>query len=313
MVFAIETAAFVMKFSFSLAPFTNRFIPTAIVLALSAGFCFGQELKGIIDTHVHCDPDSAPRSIDALETARLARDEGMRALVFKNHYAPTVQLAYVVNKVVPGVEVYGAVVLNRAVGGINPEAVVQAATFKGGYAKVVWMPTFDAGNEADHPKRPFVPVSKDGKLLTEVLEVLRLMSKYKLALGTGHSSAAENLMLVRAARDTGVKGVVVTHPTGKMTVAQMKEAAADGAYIEFVYHSLLGPTQRGPKIEDYVREIRAIGPEHCILSSDLGQADSPVHTEGWKTYLEILRRQGITQAEIDLMARRNPARFLGLE
>src|SRR5271155_142190 len=110
----------------------------ALILALSAAAGFGQTLAGIVDTHVHCDPDSAPRSVDCLEAARLAKDAGMRALLFKNHFAPTVQIAYIISKVVPGVEVYGSIVLNRAVGGINAEAVTQAATFKGGFLKVVW-------------------------------------------------------------------------------------------------------------------------------------------------------------------------------
>src|SRR5438067_581392 len=99
-----------------------------LLLALCVGGCFGQ-LKGIVDVHVHSDPDSAPRSIDALDAARMARDEGVRALLLKNHFAPTVQLAYVVGRAVPGVEVYGGIVLNRAVGGINVTAVEQAATF----------------------------------------------------------------------------------------------------------------------------------------------------------------------------------------
>jgi hypothetical protein len=245
----------------------------AVLLALCASAGFGQLLNGITDTHVHCDPDSAPRSIDCLEAARLAHNEGMRALLFKNHFAPTVQLAYMVSHVVSGVDVYGGIVLNRAVGGINAEAVRQAATFKGGYCKVVWMPTFDAGS---------VAVSRDGKLLPEVIDVLHVIGQYKLALASGHISAIETLMLVKAARAAGIDRIVATHPTGKLTVDQMKEAAAGGAWIEFVYHSLLGSGARTPEIGDYVREIRAIGPEYCILSSDLGQADSPVHTVDWK-------------------------------
>src|SRR5947207_12548994 len=256
----------------------SDFMRTSLLLALCAGACFGQ-LKGIVDLHVHSDPDSAPRSIDALEAARMARDEGMRALLLKNHFAPTVQLAYIVAKAVPGVEVYGGIVLNRSVGGINPFAVEQAATFRGRYARVVWMPTFDAGK---------VPVSRDGKLLPEVLDVLRIMAKYKLALATGHSTAAEHLMLTREARKAGITRIILTHPSGVMTNDQMKEAAAEGAYVELVYHSLLG---RGRlTIDSYVQTIKAVGAEHCILSSDLGQADSPVHTVGWKAYLELLQK-----------------------
>lgn len=282
-------------------------------LALFAAAASGQDLKGIIDTHVHCDPDSAPRSIDCLEAARLARAEGMRGLLFKNHYAPTVQIAYIIAKVVPDIQVFGGIVLNRSVGGINPEAVTQAATFKGSFCKVVWLPTFDAGNEQHHPNHPYVAVSRDGKLLPEVIAVLKLIKKYDLALATGHISAGENLMVIHAAHQMGIERIVATHPSGKMSIPQMKEAAADGAYIEFVYHSLLGTGPHAPTVEEYVTEIHAVGAEHCILSSDLGQADSPVHTVGWKKYLNILRKAGISEAEIDMMARHNPARFLGLE
>jgi hypothetical protein len=282
----------------------------ALLLALSAATCLAQ-LKGIVDTHVHSDPDTAARSIDALEAARLAQGEGMRALLLKNHNAATVQLAYIVQKVVPGVEVYGGVVLNRALGGINPAAVEQAALMKGGHLRMVWMPTFDAGNEAARPNRPFVPVSKDGKLLPEVIDVLKLIAKYKIGLATGHSTPAEHLMLVHEGRKAGVTKMIVTHPSGRMSFEQMKEAAAGGAYIEFAYHSLLGGGAGA--LAQYVKAIKAIGPEHCVLTSDLGQADSPVHTAGWKTYLELLQKAGITQPEIDTMARRNPSRLLGLD
>ena len=283
-----------------------------LLLVLFASVCSAQ-LTGITDTHVHSDPDSIARSIDAIEAARLARDEGMRALLLKNHFAPTVQLAYVVNKVVPGVGVYGGVVLNRAVGGVNAATVEQAATFRGGYAKVVWMPTFDAGNEASPPNRPYVPVSRNGELLPEVLDVLQLVAKHNLALATGHSSAEENLMLIREGRKAGITRIMVTHPVGRMTVEQLREAAAAGAYIELTYYSLLGSGPRTPTPASYAELIKTIGAEHCVLTSDLGREDSPVHTVGWKAYLDLLLQAGISQQEIDLMARRNPARFLDLQ
>ena len=55
-------------------------------------------LAGVIDIHVHCAPDSTPRSIDAIDIARLAKKRGMGGLVLKNHYEPTASLAYVVRK-----------------------------------------------------------------------------------------------------------------------------------------------------------------------------------------------------------------------
>src|SRR5438105_2971962 len=43
-------------------------------------------LTGVIDIHAHTDPDSRPRSIDAIDVAKLAKARGMRGLVLKNHY-----------------------------------------------------------------------------------------------------------------------------------------------------------------------------------------------------------------------------------
>ena len=52
--------------------------------------------------------------------------------------------------------------------------------------------------------------------------------------------------------------------------------------------------------------IRAVGPEHCILSSDLGQASNPLHPDGLLAFYQYLMQQGFTEAEIDRMAKVNP-------
>src|SRR6266567_1980158 len=174
---------------------------------LCASFLFfaaslsAQSLSGVVDIHVHSDPDSVPRSIDALDAAKLARTRGIRALVLKNHYEPTASLAYLVRKEVPGIELYGGITLNRTVGGVNPAAVERMTRVKGGWGRVVWMPTFDAENQVRSSKedRPFVSVSREGALLPEVKEVLEIMGRNNLALETGHSSPRECLMLIREA------------------------------------------------------------------------------------------------------------------
>jgi hypothetical protein len=290
-----------------------------LLVWISAALSFAQ-LQGIVDIHVHTDPDSVPRSIDALDLAKLAKDAGMRALVLKNHWAPTVQLAYTVSRVVPGIEIYGAISLDRAVGGINPEAVRQAAAFAGKKLKIVWMPTYDSENNVrfDHKNTPFVSVARDRKLLPETMEVLGIIAKEGIVLATGHSSADEDLLLVREARRLGISHIVVTHPLVTMihmSIPQMKEAAQLGAYIELCGNALL-PTQ--PKagqlsVAEYIKAIRGIGVEHVILSGDFGQAVNPVHTVAWKQYFDVMRRAGFTDSELDVMARKNPAVLLGLE
>src|SRR5580700_3662738 len=285
-------------------------------LAMTA---FAQEnpLAGVIDIHVHCAPDSTPRSIDAIDLARLASRRGMRGLVLKNHYQPTASLAYIVRKEVPGIEVFGGVDLNLSVGGMNPFAVEHMAATTGGYGRFVWMSTFDSEAQVRYSKqdRPFVRVSQNGQLLPETRQVIAAIAKHNLVMATGHTSAEEGLMLIREARTQGVQHMVVTHAMLQpihMSDAQMLEAAKMGAYIEFVYNGLLG-SYKEFTFKDYARAIRFVGVEHCILASDMGQPANPLHPDGLVALFDGLRKEGITQAEINRMAKENPARLLGLE
>jgi hypothetical protein len=287
-----------------------------LTLAVMSSLLPAQTLVGVVDIHAHCDPDSLPRSIDGIQLAKLARDSGLRALVLKNHYEPTESIAYLVREAVPGIEIFGGIALNRTVGGVNPAAVEHMTRVKGGWGRVVWMPTFDAENQVRYSKesRPFVPVSRHGALLPEVREVINLVGKNKLTLATGHSSPAEDLMLIREARRAGVGSIVVTHamiPPVGMSVEEMREAAGLGAYVEFVYNALIG-ANKAFDIPEYARAIRAVGPAHCILSSDLGQAGNPLHTAGLEAFFAVLRSQGFSVEEIERMAKVNPAKLLGL-
>jgi hypothetical protein len=178
------------------------------------------------------------------------------------------------------------------------------------------MPTFDAENQVRFSKedRPFVSVAKNGALLPEVKEVIALAAKHNLTLETGHSSAAEGLLIVAEAKRAGVRHVVVTHAMLKpihMTIPQMQQAAAQGAYIEFVYNALIGPNKEF-EFADYAKAIRAIGLSHCILSSDLGQVGNPLHPDGLAAFFAGMKKAGFTQAEIDQMTKANPASALGM-
>jgi len=284
-------------------------------LALFAGALHAQ-LSGVVDIHVHAGPDSVPRSIDAIELAQLAKSRGMRALVLKSHYEPTASMAYLVSKVVPGIAIFGGIDLNRSVGGVNPAAIERMVLMKGNLGRVVWLPTFDSENQVRFSKenRPFVPVSKNGELLPEVKEVIALAAKHNLTLETGHSSAAEGLMIIREAKRAGVRNVVVTHAMlapVRMSIAQMREAAGMGAWLEFVYNGLLGVNKEF-EIADYVKAIREVGAAHCILSSDLGQANNPLHPDGLASFFTALKAAGVSPADIALMSQANPAKALGL-
>ena len=275
-----------------------------------------QLLSGVIDVHTHVGPDSMPRSIDAIDLARLEQKRGMRGMVIKSHYEPTASIAYLVRKEVPGFEAFGGVDLNLSVGGMNPAAVEHMAAITGGWGRLVWMATFDTEAQVrfSHESRPFVSVSRNGQLLPETKAVIATIAKHHLVMATGHNTGAEDLMLIREARRQGVDEIIVTHAMIApihMTIAQMQEAAKMGAYIEFVYNGLIG-SYKEFDFPDYAKTIKAVGPDHCILSSDMGQPKNPVHPEGLVQFFEGLEKAGIAPAEITIMAKRNPARLLGL-
>ena len=273
-------------------------------------------LAGSIDIHVHSDPDDRPRSIDAIDVAKLAKTRGMRAIVLKNHYDPTGPLAYVVRKEVPGIEVFGGVDLNLAVGGINPVAVEHMTQVSGGWGRFVWMSTFDAENQVKYSKenRPFVSVARNGQLLPEVKQVISLIAKNGLVLATGHVSPEEGLMLLREGRAQGAQRMVVTHALMApvlMDVPQMQEAARLGAFIEFVGGSLTGG-DASARMDRFADTIRKVGPEFCILSSDLGQRGNALPPDGFGAFLVAMRARGFSDQEIARMSKQNPARLLGL-
>ena len=292
--------------------------PFAILVAFGwAGMLLrpvcAQTLDGAIDMHAHSDPDGTPRSIDAVDLAKLAKSRGMRAIVLKNHYEPTASLAYIVRKEVPGIEVFGGISLDLTVGGVNPAAVEWMTKVKGGYGRVVWLPTFDSENQVRMSKdnRSFASVVQGGAVTPAVSQVIVLAAKHNLILETGHSSPAEALIIIREAKRQGVQNVLVTHAMSSpvnMSIAQMREAAKLGAYLELVW---VRPGTDAARA--YVNAIRAVGSESIVLSSDLGQAANPLHPDGLLAMYQYLASQGVPTVDIDRMAKTNPAKLLGLK
>jgi hypothetical protein len=288
-------------------------------------------MRDAIDIHTHLDPDSfgphsnqATRALDVVDMARRARSARMRGFVIKQHYDQTAQLAYLARKAVPEVEVFGMLCSNRTVGGLNPEAVHHFAEVMGGHGRIVSMPTWDAENyvrQSKNPTRAAVAVSRDGVLLPETVALIETIaraqirdSSAKLALATGHVSAEEALLVIREARRQGIDRIVATHAIGhpiNMSIAQMKEAAGLGAYIEFVAGFLSG-ARASFTVQQYHDAIREIGPAQVILSSDGGQANRPFPDDLIAQAAHQLRELGLSDAELRAMMVENPATLLSL-
>src|SRR6516162_7773041 len=139
-------------------------------------------LEGAVDIHVHSAPDIDPRRFDDIDLAREAARAGMGALLIKSHQNSTVERAYLVSKLVPGIQVFGGLVLNETVGGLNPAAVRLALALG---AKQVWMPTRSARNHRRHHGQPdgLSVFGADGTLLPAVEAILRAVAEADCILG----------------------------------------------------------------------------------------------------------------------------------
>jgi len=274
-------------------------------------------IVGAIDLHAHHDPDSYPRELDGFDVAKLARDRGLRGVVLKNHWTETAGLAYLARKyATPGFEVFGAVTLDTAVGGVNPQAVRYMVDVVGHLGRIVWMPTHDSEHEVRYNKesRPFVSVSRGGKLLPEVNEVIALVAEHDLALATGHVEPEEALQILRAAKAAGVKRLIVTHPLldpqfTYMSIEQLRAAADLGAFIEITGGGVI---RGGEPSRRALAAIRALGARHFFVGSDAGLVGRENHTDTLVLAARALRAAGVSEADLTLMFKDTPAFLVNL-
>jgi len=282
---------------------------------------------GTIDMHVHSHPDVFGRSMDDIDVATLAKARGMRGIVLKNHISETASRAALVMHAVPGIEVFGGIVLNNAVGGINPVAVEWMHRFYGSRGKVVWLPTFESDKHVKtfgKPDAKGIEVAPGGKVTPQMEEVLKIIAKENLVLATGHVHAYEVVAVVKRAKELGVKNIIITHALTSvpgLTWEQAKEVTGLGAVIEICFlqfqagpNSHLEFLRHWTKVDakQVAQAIKELGVQNVVVSTDLGQSANMNHPDGIEQAIGMMKKEGITDGDIDWMMRRNPARLLGL-
>lgn len=267
-------------------------------------------LQGVYDLHIHTAPDVVSRKCSDRIVARRMRDAGMRGGAIKSHYFETAARAKLLAEEFPELKIVGGVTLNRSVGGLNPEIVKKVGAAGG---KMLWFPTMDAysfqknkrGNEDFDTSSFLVACDRTGDLKAEVFEILKTAWEYDMVVGTGHLSPDEGMKIVEAAHEQGIKKIVLTHaehPAVAYSIAQQRNAAQKGAYIE---HSFNNVWFKRCSMESFVEQIRKVGPEHVILTGDFGQPDAPYFDEALRMYIEKITEFFSGEA-IDRMTRKNP-------
>ncbi|HZP18427.1 MAG TPA: DUF6282 family protein [Terriglobales bacterium] len=283
-------------------------------------------IQGAYDLQVHVAPDVIDRRIDDLDLAKEFLAHGLRGFVLKSHYVQTGERAKVVSKAVPGIQAYGAIALNHAVGGLNPVAVEIAA--RSG-CKIVWMPTVDALNETAgvagaQGKLPFwaeiqqqlsamgisppriTVVDVEGRISRATRACLELIARHDLVLATGHLGRHEIFPLVKTAREMKVRKIIVTHaefPSQDLSAEEQVQLAGMGAFIEHCFTTM--HTGKAPW-EIVLDSIRKVGTHRCIMSTDLGQQVNPPVAEGFALFAQKLLEAGFTTEEVRRMAVTNP-------
>lgn len=280
-----------------------------------------ERTKGIIDMHIHSAPDLRQRKMNDFELMEVAVSLGCRAIVIKSHLVPTMDRATLVNMVCKekypqsDFQMFGGIALNHSVGGINPYAV--NAALKLG-AKIVWMPTNTAKNHCDKEnKGDGVELVKDGKVVDELKVIFREIKDHNAVLATGHISPYECFYVAEAARNAGVKKIVITHPEFHivgMTMEERKRIVRDyGVMLEMEYAQPIGGGVYKKNLPENVETMREIGCEHFIVSTDSGQMQNPPWYKSIVEYIDYLYDAGFSKEEIDMMTKRSPAKMLGLE
>jgi hypothetical protein len=300
------------------------------------------DIEGALDFHVHSAPSLFERPYDAFEEAEMALKMGMRGIVLKHHFEPSVGRAISVEKAVPGLTVLGGVVLNRHVGGLNVYAVDTAIKMGG---RVVWFPTIDAKNHFDYfgttssydtsdagdggpqlsggkegferlTQGPGVTVlDEHGELLPEARDIIETCARHDVVIGTAHLGREETFAVNRYAVSLGHKRLLLGHALWKplgLSLDDLKELADLGVTIEFAASiSLPIPCHATPR--EVVETIYAIGPERCILSSDAGAAVFPIQPECLRMYIQCLVDTGLSEPDARMMMADNPVRLAGIE
>jgi hypothetical protein len=287
-------------------------------------------LKDAYDLHVHSAPDLLPRKMDDVEMAQRIIASGMKGYAIKSHYFCTSERAQMIRKLYPRCNAIGTLTLNSSVGGINPMAVEMAG--RSG-ARMVWFPTVDSEHEQEHlghspsEKLPYwakiqqqmkaegilsptICILENDRLKEEVFSVLDILARFNMILATSHISKAETFALAKAAKERRVERIIITHvdfPSTFYSIDEQRELLRFGAFVEHCYTT---PATGKVAWDIVIGQIRAIGVERTVLTTDLGQATGIYPDEGLALFGEKLLGNGFSETEVRTMIVKNPASLI---
>ena len=285
-------------------------------------------LQGAVDLHIHSGPSLHPRKIDHLEALRQADAAGMKAILLKDHYYPTMPIATLLNDNMGfSTKVLGAIVLNNPLGGLNASAVDYA--LKQG-ARFVWMPTAHAKNHIEKTAKELkgkfpenqkkviegegmMLVDSRGVVLDQVKQILDLIAEADACVSAGHHHVDEAYPFYEEAKARGVKRMVLNHPTyvNACSLEDITRLTEMGVMMEHDICMFVPSTFKLFDGDDLKAAINAGGVENTFFGSDLGQVGNPTPVEGMAQMIDLLAEIDYSDADITRMTASNTAAFVG--
>lgn len=284
-------------------------------------------LEGAIELHVHTSPSLFPRKQSDWELVEDLKKAKMAGVVLKAHEAQTVDRASIIREKEKGLHVYGGLVCNHFTGGLSP-ATVDTAIRLG--AKVIWMPTFSAEEHQRYfgrKKTKFFNSKKslahtygleiwdeDKRILSEVHEILELITEANVILATGHLAPEEVRVLVDAAIEHKVEKILIQHTD--LGIARVphefeKEFVKKGCILEKCYLAC-SDDFKDITPEEMAESIKVLGADSCVMVTDYGQRHNVVPIQALSNFIDDMLRYGISEQEIIKMVNSNPKQLLGL-
>jgi len=278
--------------------------------------CADGLFDGLVDTHVHGNPDSlGKRSQDIVDIALDYARRRSRAIVHKDHHYSTVGVAQVAQRHVDHlleqgriehrVEVYGGLPLAYTT---DPGFVATAAASP--FMRMIFMNAIHGEVLVD-----------GGKVLPAVQDIIRIAADHRIPITVcppNHSAkygGADDYpivaTLVECIGRLGAKALL-DQPVSAYTVDQIVHLASCGALVGIFCYPTIPDVIKAPVTDPDLTKavIDAVGVERCVLGSDKGYLLEPDAVHAMRLLLRLLLVWGYSEGQIRTMAAENGARLL---
>jgi len=289
-----------------------------------------QLIKQAYDLHYHGGPDVLPRKYNDLKNLITDQSGKIAGVAIKTHSFPV--HTNLKNKL----KIIGSITLNNFVGGINLDALYACKNINKDLPFIVWLPTMHAKNHIEKNYSPFeIPpewikddkfiarkksgleqisfLDKQGKLKTTAKKLIDKIKEYHFILATGHTSSQEAEKIITYALKKKIT-TVITHPMQRdiaMPLNTQVKLTKIGAYIEYCYIMWLDRDRpEDYPLSEIAGNIKKIGADKCILSSDGGQVRNATPSQCLFEFVKNLSEYGITKKEFETMLIKNQKKIL---